>query len=740
MKHNEVFGDAKWIKAADDCASPYFRLDFQAEEIASAVLTICGLGFFEAYLNGRRVSDDLLVPGFSQYNKRDLTPYRVDDELSSHTLVMKYDVKDYLTAGSNTVGIHLGGGWYDRRENGSFSEKSYGRVKLCFSLSITYTDGTVKNVISDENTLWSESPVTYTDIYRGERHDGALEKDGFSKYGYDCSGWKKAETVIPDEKEFVIQTCPPDRVVKKITPVKIKENGNRIFYDAGENVSGYLKIKSLNDNEKITVRYAEEFTEDGTELSFYSTGGDHKIQQEIFINTKCGKEYFPHFCWHAFRYIEVIGQAEAVEICVVHSDCKQTSGFECSNETLNWLYNAYIRTQLDNMHCGVPSDCPHIERLGYTGDGQLCAPAAMMLLDTREFYKKWMMDVADCQDVKTGHIQHTAPFEGGGGGPSAWGGAIIYVPYYYYKTFGDISPLQEYFPNMLKYLDYMFTCSEFGLIYKEKQDWCLGDWCAPTEYLLPEPHILSRLQIPETFVNTALFVKLMELTVEISSILGLEDRVSHLKGKIEQSKKALEIAYYSPMTKDFCGNVQGADAFAADIGLGGKETLEAMAEKYIKKGMLDTGIVATDILPRVLFENGYEQLAYDLLTSKGDISFYYMMTHGATTIWEDWHPERSYNHPMFGPCSRYLLSYFLGINQTEDSAGYEKILIAPKLVEGLDRANGFITTVRGKISVEFVKTEKQAEFTVEVPDNARFICKNTAVTLSKGINHITVSL
>lgn len=740
MKHSELFGSAKWVKCSDSCASPYFRLDFTADEIQKAELIICGLGFFEAFLNGRKVSDDLLVPGFSQYNKRDLTPYKVDDVLSAHTLVMKYDVSRYLVAGGNCIGIHLGGGWYDRRDDGTYSEKSYGRVKLCFKLTITSVDGTSKEIVSDEKLRWSESPITYSSIYRGERHDCALEKDGYSKYGYNFNNWKEPEIIIPDEEDFYVQTCPPDRVIRRIIPKKVKVSGKSVFYDAGENLSGYMTVKALTDGAEINVRYAEEFTEDGSSLSFESTGGEHRLQQEIFKNTKAGREYFPRFCWHAFRYIEIYGEAEAVEICVVHSDCKRTSDFECSNETLNWLYNAYIRTQLDNMHCGVPSDCPHIERLGYTGDGQLCAPAAMMLLDTKEFYKKWMQDIADSQDVKTGHVQHTAPFEGGGGGPGAWGGAVVYVPYYYYKAFGDIAPLEQYFPNMLSFLDYTFTCCEYGLLYKEKYDWCLGDWCAPTEYLLPEPHIRSRLQIPETYVNTALLVKLMELTVEISEITGQSYKTDYLKEKISQSKKALEIAYYSPMTKDFCGNVQGADAFAVDIGLGGDETLRSMAEKYQKRGMLDTGIVATDMLPRILLENGYEQLAFDLLTSKGDVSFYYMMTHGATTIWEDWHPERSYNHPMFGPCSRYLFSYFLGITQKTDSAGYEKIMIAPKLVKGLDSAKGFITTVKGRIYVEFTKDGTSADFTVEVPDEAEFCCRETKTVLKKGLNKVTVLL
>lgn len=724
MTHNEMFGGALWISPSEECACPYLRKSFYIPEVEPATIKICGLGFFELYINGKKVSDDLLVPAYTQYEKRDMSPrYFLKDKLGSRIYVLEYDVTDYLKEGKNTLGIRLANGWYDRGD----SILTYGKKKLCFKLSLSGL-----NIISDKTVKWKQSDITYSDIYEGERADCSLAVDGFSSPELDDKAWKSVVFVDAPDTEFEIQTAPADKVTRTLRPVLLSDNGKYCIYDAKEAVSGFASVKSLENGAEITVRYADALTENG-ELDFYPSG---RIQQEIFKNTKAGEVYYPHFCWHGFRYIEVSDNAEIQKVNVVHSDCPVTSDFECDNAVLNWLYKAYIRTQLDNMHCGVPSDCPHIERHGYTGDGQLCCSAAMMMLDSKEFYRKWLKDIADCQDKSNGHVQHTAPFVGGGGGPAAWGGAIVVVPYTFYKMYGEEEIIKEYFPNMLKYVDYMVSCSENGLVYKEEEDWCLGDWCAPTEYLLPEKYYRSRLQIPETFVNTALFVKQMLMIKELAGIIGAEEKTAHLDKLIEASKHSLTVSYYSPMTKDFCGNVQGANGFACDIGLGGKDTVISTCEKYKKRGMFDTGILATDIIPRILFTNGYEQTAFDMLSSRGEISFGYMMEHGATTLWEDWHPERSLNHPMFGAATRYLFEYILGIRQRADSKAYEYVDIEPKIVDGLNKAKGHITTEKGVFSVSYEKNNGDIEFNITIPEasQARFIYKNNRMPLKAGNN------
>lgn len=750
MTHNDLFENAKWVSADKRISSPLFRAEFTVDDIKNAEIFICGLGFFELHINGRRVSDDLLVPAFSQYCYRDLSAHYTErqDKMSYRTYVCKYNLTDYLAGGKNAIGVQLGNGWYnlndttDGDDDGDPTWTSYGDLKLCYRIVIEHSDGTKTEILSDESLKCSESEITFNNIYSGERHDYSLAQKGFSLTGYDDSNWSEVKLSSAPECEFYIQECFADRVIRTVKPVKLKDFGETSIYDCGEGITGYAVIKSNEDGATLTARYADALKDDFT-LDFYPSGGDGvRLQQEVFAGTKAGDEYFPHFCWHAFRYIEVSNNAEIVTVNVVHYDSAVTSGFESDNEVLNWLYKTYLRTQLDNMHCGVPSDCPHIERLGYTGDGQLCAEAVMLMTNSRLFYKKWMGDIADCQDVETGHVQHTTPFCGGGGGPAAWGGAIVVVPYVYYKTYGEKDAVEQYFPNMLKYIEYMVNHSECGLVCREEKEWCLGDWCAPMELHKPEPHTKSRVLIPETYVNTVLFIKQMKMTMELAEIIGKEDEVSHLPSLIEKASKMVGIAYFSPMTHCYCGDVQGANCLALDAGLGDEKTLQMTVDKYRDRERFDTGIVATDVLPRILFESGNAQLAFDLMTSREAPSFGYMMEQGATTLWEDWLPERSLNHPMFGALTRYIFTYLLGISQAKDSAGFEKITIKPQLVNGMNKAGGYITTVKGKISVSYDKAGDKVNFIVDIPEGetAEFECGEYKSTLNEGLNKISLNL
>jgi len=731
MKSSEMFTTAKWCGFDENIGSPYVRKNFDVEKKEKAVIRICGLGFFELYINSVKVSDDLLVPAYTQYHDRDLSPrYDLMGRMGHHTFVMEYDVTDYLREGRNAIGIRLGKGWYDWNDH----YLSYGKMKLCFDLKIGD-----KHIVSDEELKYIQSDITYTNIYSGERIDASLRRDDFASVSCDDSDWNRVIIIDAPDTDYQIQTAPADKIIRKIKPILLSDNGTYSIYDVTEAISGTVTVRCTQENSAITVRFADALKEEGG-LDFEPTGS--RIQRDIIKNAKVGDTFCAKFCWHAFRYIEISDNAEIVSVNVIHSDVAVTSGFECDNAVLNWLYRTYVRTQLDNMHCSIPSDCPHIERHGYTGDGQLCAPAVMELFDSREFYKKWMQDIADCQEKDTGHVQHTAPFVNAGGGPAGWGGAIINVPYYYYKAFGDKDIPEKYFSNMLKFVDYMVSRSENGLAWLEENDWCLGDWCAPVEYQLPEPEVISRVLIPESYVNTALFVKQLENMKEMALAIGREDEIPALDEIMEKCRGAITVAYYSPMTKDFCGNVQGANGFAVDIGLGGEDTIKSTCEKYRKTGEFDTGIFGTDIIPRILFENGAEQTAFDMLSSRGNISFGHMMENGATTLWEDWHPQRSLNHPMFGACTRYLFEYILGIRQTKDSIGYEKVIIEPKIVKGLDNAKGYITTVKGKIEVSYDVWEgyDESRITVTIPENmdATLIFMGQTYPLTAGENRIKV--
>lgn len=724
MNFSELFGNAQWVTCDSGCTSPVIKGGFFIEEPKKAEITICGLGFFRLWINGREVSKDKFVPVNSQYCKRDLTAfeYPILDELSYRTYAVRYDISKFVVDGKNDIRVILGCGWFAQQKRSAEGFAKYGDIKLCYKIDTENKSGKKYTFVSDENLEWKQSRIIENNIYFGEVHDMSLADELTAN-----SGFQNVIKAPAHETQFFIQDCPADRAERAIKPAKLFDLGEVSIYDMGENISGYPVVAATVDGANITVRCSEEINPDGT-LNFDSCDRG-QIQKDEYRNAKKGEECMPWFTWHGFRYFELTNNAEPVRCEVIHSDCAVTSSFESGSEMLNWLYDAYIRTQLSNMHSGVPSDCPHIERLGYTGDGQLCCEAAMMLLDSQKFYKKWLEDISDCQSIGNGHVQHTAPFMGGGGGPAGWGGAIAVVPYEMYKIYGDKETFRRYLPKILRYFDYLDSRSSGGLVCREEEGgWCLGDWCPPEQITICEP-----------FVNTALYVKQMMMTKEASEAIGESETAAMLEKRIEEKKQAILNAYYSPQTGSFIGDAQGANSFAIDIGLGGERAFNNTKKKYDAADAFDTGIFGTDILTRVLFERGCADTAFRLLTSTGKGSFHNMKKQGATTIWENWDGERSHSHPMFGAVTRYLFSFILGITQEKNSAGYEKIVIAPQIPDGLNRASGHITTVRGEIAVSFVRTEREMDFYVTVPQKAWFTYgSDCEYELWEGENHIHI--
>ena len=254
------------------------------------------------------------------------------------------------------------------------------------------------------------------------------------------------------------------------------------------------------------------------------------------------------------------------------------------------------------MHTGMPSDCPHIERRGYTGDGQVTSHAAMTTLGVEELYRKWMQDIADSQDKISGHVQNTAPYTHAGGGPGGFSGAIVEIPYQFYRHYGDASVLAKYYPNMLRYFDYLDAHSECDLVTSDKKgEWCLGDWPVSTEIVLSLP-----------FVNTYFYVKYLYRAINIAKVIGKEDDIPAFEEKIENKKKALMRSYfnYNPEDSNFFGCRQGANAYMLDIGLGAKRTYPNLIKYYERIGEYDTGIFGTEVLTRILFERACKRFDF----------------------------------------------------------------------------------------------------------------------------------
>lgn len=640
MQMDLVFDDCDWVGFEKDSVAVYARKTFNITDASAVMLVSSGLGFSHITVNGQPVTDALLTPAWTNYEKRDLTKIHMPiyDTIIHRIHYVENDISSLVKQGENVIEFHIGAGWYGQNQSRNEGMVEYGQLKLAFKI----LEGEKLVSKSDTDVEWRDSYITRTNIYFGETHDARLIGKG---------EWKKAVKLERPLALLTKQTCTPDREIRTIIPKKIYSFGDTAIYDLGENVSGYPKIvfdeKAITD-ERAFVRFSEELNEDGS-LEFDTLGMHFRMQRDEFVFSEEQKDhqFYPRFTWHGCRYFEVEGRAHPTEFAVVHTDMKVITDYKSDDDMLQWIVDTYIRTQLNNVHCCVPSDCPHRERLGYTGDGQLACDAAMLCFDAEDMYRKWMQDVADCQDIYGGHVQHTAPFYGGGGGPGGWGGAIVFVPYTFYKHYGDKDVLKKYYPNMLKYLQYMETHSEGNLVVRgEEGGWCLGDWCPPEKVILPEP-----------FVNTYFYIKAVRIVKEIGKILGI-DNAEDMDTRSAAAEKAMLDKYYDNATGSFCGGVQGADAYAADLGLGDERVYKNVLEKYSALGKFDTGIFGTDILVRILCERGDKELAKRLLTSGDGIgTFRYMRDCGATTLWENWNGADSHSHPMFGAVVSSIIRY-----------------------------------------------------------------------------------
>ncbi len=723
MNKEKYFGAASWVEFNENYVSVLARKDFTAENTIKAELSVIGLGFFEGYINGNLISEDKFLPLNTEFHKRTLIrSYGVWPEEPAYRIyVTEYDVSAFIKNGKNCICFMLGNGWYacDHHEK-------FGAKKLIFRLTLTDKNGNVTEIISDDKVLCKEGFIKKYDLTDGEVHDYTDYDDCWLLTETDCSSWERATPCLFPETRYMTSDCPPDRVKEILSPAIIRVTDGYKIYDLGKNCTGNLVIRlPAEKGRAVRITGSEEKTAEN-ELE------PTKImeQEAEFICGDTEREVCQKFTWHASRFFRVPADIKVIRFEVIYTDVDPNSAFSSSNDVLNWLYDAFINTQLSNMHTGIPSDCPHLERRGYTGDGQLACDAVMSVIDAKKFYEKWIEDISDCQDRVSGHVQNTAPYVRSGGGPGGWGGAIVHVPYMFYKHYGDPTFMIKLYPQMKEYFRFLDEHSRGNLVSSDvKGEWCLGDWCTPT-----------KIKIPPRFVNTYFYVKHIDEVLLCKDVLALPAKeVKQLREKRKALVEAIKKTYYKPETGNFARNIQGANAFAIDLGIGTKKTFDNMVKVYDEKHLYyNTGIFGTDILTRVLFKNNRADLAFRLLASEGKYSFGNLKNLGATTLWEYWTGKRSHSHPMFGAVVAYLFEYILGISQEKDSFGYEKPVIAPGDIKMTGSFSGKMTIPQGEVSVSLEYAENRAHFEICLPAEGIFRYKDTEISLTAGINKIIV--
>ena len=722
MTRQDMFGAAQWLAFSPDAVSVHARKTFSVgSDFAQAKLTLIGLGFFEAYLNGKPVSEDRFLPLNTDFHARSLQrkngPFA---EVTHHRIyASEFDVTALLTAGDNCLSVMLGNGWYADEYQEKFGEK-----KLIFRLALTYADGREEAVLSDASVRWAPGFVTKYRFTRGETHDYNGYDEGWVLPGFGDGAWQSAVPCAFPETEYGFSDCPPDRVERIITPKIIRSEVGAKVYDIGRNTTGTPILRLTGEKgSRVRLMVAEEKTAGNDVDENNCCWG----QISEFISDGAPREVRLRFTWCAGRYFKVEGPADVLGFERIFTDVKLCSAFTSSDETLNWLYDAFLNTQCSNMHAGIPSDCPHLERRGYTGDGELAADAVMYTLAARKFYDKWITDISDCQDRISGHVQYTAPYTHSGGGPGGWGCAIVHVPYLYYLHYGVIGWMKQLYPQMLAYFRFLDDHSENGLIVSDVPDeWCLGDWCTAEEIAIPAP-----------FVNDYFYVRSIDEILTCAGAMELPDAdIARLRDKRAFLVRAVTDAYFDASTGDFAENIQGANAFALALGLGDERTFANLCAKYEALGMFDTGIFGTDILTRVLFERGRGDLAFRLLTSDGKWSFEHIRQAGSTTLWEYWTGRRSHSHPMFGAVVSSLFRYLLGVRLPEETG----TLTVEPVYPGCDASFSGETVLRGeRIAVSVRYADRSARFEIDAPREAELRFAGKIFPLQKGSNALSAA-
>lgn len=705
---------ATWIGAPESIntgkwrlPAPMFRKEFSlSKPVRRARAYISGLGYYELSLNGQKVGDHVLSPNQTNYDKRKLEKWNEAKigNMTTTVLYETYDITGLLQSGANALGILLGNGWYIQADRPDDAMLWYNTPRVIAQFSIEYADGSKELIRSDENWKTAVSPIIYNGLHSGEIYDARMEQKGWNEPGFDDAKWANAEQVTPPTGKLKSQLSPPDRITREIKPVAVTEPAKGQYrFDLGEMISGWVQLKvSGPKGTKLQLHFTEEL-------------GPGYDQTDTYILKGEGIETWePRFTWHGFRYVDVSGSPtpltlDNLEGKVVNTDIRPAGTFECSNPLLNQILANYRRTQLGNVHGGLPSDCPHRERRGYTGDGQISAKAAIYNFDLTQFYTKWLNDISDAQNHETGYVPNTTPYQDGGGG-TGWGSAYIIIPWYFYQYYGDTRLLREHYAGMKHWIEYMKgQLDHDGILVNQG----LGEWVPP-----------ELVQLPADFVNSCYYYHDCILMADISTALNNKADADYFRQLASRAKSDINRVYYNPASSEYSIGKQGANAFALAFGITEEKDIPNVFDNLLNKVIndnkthFDTGILGTPLLLDALTANGRADVAYTLMNQRDYPGFGYMIEKGATTIWETWLGDASHSHPMFGSVCAWFYQSLGGIAPDPEHPGFKNTIIKPVPVNTLSYVNCTYPSPFGLIRSDWKLEGTDFLLDVEVPANS----------------------
>ena len=683
--------------------APYLRKEFTvATGVKRAIIYATAQGVYELSLNGQRVSNDVFMPGWTDYKQR--------------IYYTAYDVTDLLKEGPNAIGAILGDGWF-RGNISCVGQNKYGnKLRFKAQLHIDYDNGQSEILTTDSDWKASYGPILESDMQAGEVYDARLEMPGWNQAGFDQSSW--SPIVTGSSIKPLLQAYPgvPVRAVKELPAVKVTEPtpGTYVF-DLGQNFSGWARLKVNGQaGDEVTMIFAEMLKDDG---SAYTINLRSARAVDTYVLKGGGEEVWePRFTFHGFRYVQVTGlkekpTADAITGIVLYSDSPESSSFECSNPMVNKIQENIVWGQRSN-YLEVPTDCPQRdERLGWTGDTQVFIRTGCYNQDVSEFFTKWMVDLMDTQN-RQGLFGNQAPVFHGHGA-AAWACAGIICPWTIYKVYGDTRMIETHYDAMVRYMD---ACGKDGLGGRKAHTW--GDWLAPAG------------RPPTALISAAYHAYTTSLMAEMAVALGkIDDATKYNKqfqdirahfqktfvkadGKIESE---LQTAYCMALSFDLLTAAQRKQA-------------EAHLIERIKKDNyhLSSGFLGIPILLPTLTDMGRSDIAYRIIQNTTYPSWGYSIEQGATTIWERWNSYskdkgfgdvkmNSFNHYSLGACGEWMFRSMLGIET--DGAGFKKITMKPELGEGITWAKGHYDSIQGRISSDWKIENKTFHWNITVPAN-----------------------
>ena len=693
---------------------------FQVQgKIRSAYVFSTALGLYHLFLNGSKVGDDQLAPGWTSYHK--------------HLMYQTYDITPCIHEGENTLCGFLGAGWYKGLMGFLHKRNNYGsRTALLCQVEITYEDGRRQTIITDESWQGADTPVLFSEIYDGEIYDARRQ----------LTPWRPVDTIPYDVSVLdpqggcrvkIMHTLPARQVIA--TP-----KGETVL-DFGQNLTGWVRFTvSGKPGDMVELRCFEVLDKDGNVY----TANLRTAKQTLRYTLKGeGEEtYQPYFTFQGFRYVHVVAypgtvKKEAFTACAVHSDMNQTGSFECSNPLLNQLQHN-ILWGLKGNFLDIPTDCPQRdERMGWTGDAQIFCPTACYLVNAYPFFRKWLRDVR-CDQTSEGGVPHVVPdtisgtkevagnwlLSQGTHSAAAWADAAVIIPWNLYLAYGDAQILNDQYASMKAWIDFMRSHAE-GHLWRYKLQF--GDWVA-----LDAAEGSYYGATPNDFTCSAYYAYSTGMFAKIAGILRREEDARFYGELHEKIRRGFFESFFTK-EGELAVKTQTAHVLALYFDLTPPQHIEKTAEGLVRliekeNGHLVTGFVGTPYITHALSRHGRLKDAYALLLKEDFPSWLYQVKMGATTIWEHWDGLRpdgsmwsanmnSFNHYAYGAIGDWLYRTVAGIQLDENEAGCRHIIIHPQTGGGLTYARASFQSVYGEVSVLWQAEGDLITLQVHIPCN-----------------------